>query len=101
VLCRLANVVLGASPNPHIRITGVAPNNSKDNTKKFIDICRLVGVAESELFSPTDLCEGRNVGKVMRCVASLGGILQNYEWWVNSPFAQLGKRVRIQSVVKV
>jgi hypothetical protein len=101
VLCRLANIVLGASPNPHIRITGVAQNNSKDNTKKFIDICRLVGVAESELFSPTDLCEGRNVGKVMRCVASLGGILQNYEWWVNSPFAQLGKRVRIQSVVKV
>ena len=106
VLCRLANVVLGTSPNPHIRISGIAratdpADFQKDNARKFTDICRLVGVADSELFSPADLFEGRNLGRVMRCVASLGGILQNYEWWVNSPFAQLGRRIRIQSVIKV
>lgn len=106
VLCRLANVILGASPNPHIRIPNIArmtdsANHQKENAKKFTDICRLVGVSESDLFSPSDLYEGRDLGKVVRCVMTLGGILQNYEWWVNSPYAQLGKRIRIQSVVKV
>ena len=106
ILCRLANVVLGASPNPHIRISGIARASDsavhqKENSKKFVDICRLVGLAEADLFTPSDLQEGRNLGKVIRCVATLGGVLQNYEWWVNSPFAQLGRRIRIQSVVKV
>jgi hypothetical protein len=98
VLCRLANTILNVSPNPHLRITGIS--RPAENAKKFVDICRLVGVGESDLFAPSDLWEGRNMGNVMRCLAALGGILQNYEWWVNSPFAQLGRRLRIQASVK-
>jgi hypothetical protein len=106
ILCKLANVILGASPNPHIRIATIArqtdpANNQRDNARRFVEICRMVGVGDNELFASSDLYEGRDLGRVLRCVAALGGVLQNYEWWVNSPYAQLGKRVRIQSLVKV
>jgi hypothetical protein len=100
VLCRLANVILGASPNPHIRITNIS-RAYDENAKNFIQISRLVGVGEPDLFYPNDLYEGRNLGKVIRCVMTLAGVLQNYEWWVNSPFAQLGRRIRIPAVTKV
>ena len=106
VLCRLANVVLSASPNPHIRITLVARATDpipaqRDNARRFVEICRLLGVSESDTFAPADLVDGQNFFKVVNCVACLGGILQNYEWWVNSPLPLLGRRMRIQALVKV
>jgi hypothetical protein len=31
----------------------------------------------------------------------MGGILQNYEWWAKSQQPLIGKRLRIQTIVKV
>ena len=106
VLCRLANVILTASPNPNIRITSIARSTDtilqqRENGRRFVDICRALGVSERDTFTTAELFEGRAMKQVANCVYCLGGILQNYEWWVNSPFSQLGKRLRIQSVQKV
>jgi hypothetical protein len=106
VLCRLANMLLSASPNPHIRIHSIARvtdniQQQRENSRRFVDICRALGVSDADLFTPSDLFEGQNMKKVITCVYCLGGILQNYEWWVKSPFALLGRRLRIQSLNKV
>lgn len=107
ILCRLANAILAVSPNPNIRISVIArsvdpPKHQLDNAQKFTDICRALGVSACDTFAPIELFEGRDLRKVINCVFCLGGILQNYEWWVNCPTApQLGKRLRIQNLVKV
>jgi hypothetical protein len=107
ILCRLANAVLTVSPNPNIRIPAIARsidsmNQQIENGKKFLSICTALGVAVSDTFNPVDLFQGRDLRKVINCVYTLGGILQNYEWWVHCPTAaQLGRRIRIQNLVKV
>ena len=106
VLCRFANAILAASPNPHIRIQTIARATDtimqqRENARRFVDICRALGVSQADLFSTTDLFYGQNMQQVIMCVFSLGGILQNYEWWVKSNFALLGRRLRIQTLNKV
>lgn len=110
ILCRLANAILAVSPNPNIRITSIArsidsPMQQKDNGRKFIDICRALGMSPSDTFTPSELLEptsASDLRKIINCVFSLGGVLQNYEWWVHCPSApQLGKRLRILNLVKV
>jgi hypothetical protein len=102
VLCRLANVILNASPNPNIRITTIARSSDtvlqqRENGRRFVDICKALGVAEQDTFAPGDLFEGTNMRAVLNCVYCLGGVLQNYEWWVHSAFPQLGKRIKIRA----
>lgn len=99
VLCRLATVVLAASPNQSIRVGPLG--GPRDNAKQFIRVCRLLGVSESDLLHPTDLADGLGFSRVVNCVICMGGILQNYEWWAKSQQPLIGKRLRIQTIVKV
>jgi len=101
-LCRMANVVLNASPNPNIRITTIAKSSDtiiqqRENGRRFVDICKALGVGELDTFTPGDLYDGMNMRAVLNCILCLGGILQNYEWWVNSTYPQLGRRIKIKA----
>ena len=101
-LCRMANVILNASPNPNIRITTIAKSSDtviqqRENGRRFVDICKALGVGEQDTFTPGDLFDGMNMRAVLNCVLCLGGILQNYEWWVTSAYPQLGRRIKIKS----
>jgi hypothetical protein len=101
-LCRLANIILNASPNPNIRITTIAKSSDtviqqRENGRRFVDICKALGVSEQDTFTPGDLYDGMNMRAVLNCILCLGGILQNYEWWVNSTYPQLGRRIKIKS----
>ena len=101
-LCRMANVILNASPNPNIRITTIAKSSDtviqqRENGRRFVDICKALGVSEADTFTPGDLFDGMNMRAVLNCVLCLGGILQNYEWWVTSNYPQLGRRIKIKS----
>lgn len=101
-LCRMANIILNASPNPNIRITTIAKSSDtliqqRENGRRFVDICRALGVSEQDTFTPGDLFDGMNMRAVLNCVYCLGGVLQNYEWWVNSNYPQLGRRIKIKS----
>jgi len=106
ILCKLANIVLNASPNPNIRITQIARSSDtvlqqRENGRRFVDICRCLGVNEQDCFVPGDLYDGANMKAVVNCVYCLGGILQNYEWWITSGFSQLGRRLKIRTANKV
>jgi hypothetical protein len=106
VLCKLANNILNVSPNPNIRITQIARSSDtvlqqRENGRRFVDICRSLGVSEQDCFAPGDLYDGANMKAVVNCVYCLGGILQNYEWWITSGYSQLGRRLKIRSANKV
>jgi hypothetical protein len=90
ILCQLMNQIMLVSPSPNLILNSV-------NLTKFLEICKRLGLPESALFSPPDLVTGNNTPRVMACVYSLGGVLQNYEWWINSNHPLLGKR---QAVVR-
>ena len=74
VLDRLAGAILSISPNPNIRLS---------NGTRIVELARMLGVADADL------------GNSTRNVFALGGVLQNYEWWVNSKHPQLGRRIKI------
>jgi hypothetical protein len=106
VLCKLANIILNASPNPNIRITQIARSSDtvlqqRENGRRFVDICRSLGVSEQDCFVPGDLYDGANMKAVTNCVYCLGGILQNYEWWITSGYSQLGRRLKIRTTKRV
>lgn len=97
VLCRMMNAVLGFSPNPNFRISSIAPNDALENYNKFIHVCKALGVKDSETFVGNEFFQGTQNGymQALNCVFCLGGVLQNYEWWVTSGNPQLGRRIKI------
>ncbi len=104
VLCRLMNTILGLSPNPNFRISSIASNmhaqaDQMENTRKFMHVCKALGVKETDTFSATEFFEGTQNGYAcaLNCVFCLGGVLQNYEWWVVSGNPQLGRRIKINA----
>jgi hypothetical protein len=102
VLCRLVNTVLSNSPNPGFRIDRIAsamhaPSDQLENSARFIHVCKALGVRGEDTFNPNELFEGNPNGysAALNCVLCLGGVLQNYEWWVTSGNPQLGRRIKI------
>jgi hypothetical protein len=74
VLCRTLNKI---QPGMVKRINKQSsPFQQMENVTAFIQACRKFGVLEKDLFSTSDLHEGRHSKVVINCIASLGFVVQ-------------------------
>jgi len=73
VLCNLMNKV---RPNsiPNIHQAKSQAFLALENINFFLSACLEMGVSFTDIFSPTDLYEKRNIPKVVKCILSVGSI---------------------------
>jgi hypothetical protein len=80
LLCRLLNTI---EPGSITRVSdSAAPFKQMENIKAFLCKCRLLGVADHDCFETVDLVKspdedgGKGVRQVVRCLHSLGRVVQ-------------------------
>merc|ERR1719174_668746 len=74
VVCKLANKV---SPGSIKKInTQAMPFKQMENITAFMNDVRSMGVPEAQLFSTPDLYEDKNMGSVINCIYTYGGVTQ-------------------------
>jgi len=66
ILCELANV----TTKLNVPIVQHPPSKFKkmENVQKFVETCKQVGVKHGVLFDPPDLCDSKNLMKVVNCI---------------------------------
>jgi len=74
VLCKLVNTIKPGT----IKKTNESkmPFKQMENITFFMNAARDLGVPESSMFSTPDLFEAKNLGSVVNCVYTLGGVVQ-------------------------
>jgi len=55
----------------------MAPFKKMENITSFTDACRMLGVNESSMFATPDLYEEKNMGSVINCIYTFGGVIQS------------------------
>lgn len=74
VLCALVN---GISPGTVKSVDeSTLAYKQMDNITRFMNAAREFGVPESAMFSTPDLYEEKNLGSVVNCINTLGGVVQ-------------------------
>jgi len=74
VLCKLANSICAGSVKK-VNESSLA-FKQMENVVFFTDFVRKVGVPESTMFTTPDLYEAKNIGSVVNCIYTLGGVIQ-------------------------
>ncbi|GLE05473.1 hypothetical protein PINS_up014496 [Pythium insidiosum] len=74
ILCTLMNTIKPGIV-PKIQ-TSTMPFKQMENITAFLKACRVVGVAEFDLFETVDLFELKNVDLVVKCIHALGRAVQ-------------------------
>jgi len=74
VLCKLVNAI---KPGAVAKVnTATMPFKQMENITFFMNAAREIGVPESSMFGTPDLYEEKNLGSVMGCIYTFGGVVQ-------------------------
>jgi len=74
VLCKLANTIV---PGTIKKVnTSKMPFKQMENITFFMNAARALGVSEIAMFGTPDLYEGKNLGSVLNCINTYGGVVQ-------------------------
>ena len=88
VLCMLINAI---KPGTIRKIeTSRMPFKQMENISNFLKACRVLGVAEHDLFETVDLYDEKDLGVVVMCIHALGGTVQKTQPQFAGP--HLGKK---------
>jgi hypothetical protein len=75
ILCNLINKIKGPGTIKKIE-TSVMPFKQMENISNFLKSCRVLGVADYDVFETLDLFEQKDMGAVIRCLYALSRALR-------------------------
>jgi hypothetical protein len=78
ILCELINKIKPGAIKT-INPMGASKFKQMENVTHFTEACRGIGVLEKDLCNPPDLCEGKNLAAVAKCIMNLGAAARSVD----------------------